>query len=395
MGSPSRSRVLAVSITVLVTLICVFASLPVGARNGTGSGTADLETLPLNRKTSLAFSPSFEVDLSGAASALAWSYDSHSLAAVSQYGNLISLIDADGKLLGSAKRAGLDLGTSLAILPNSNRILFGSSQLGVRGSVLSVWDVPLGRPVSDIPGEGMATVFDLSPDGSTVAVRVAVRRRQFKIVLYRVGSWAVAGELETPEIMSAVRFAANGQTLIMGSNKGNLYSGDWRSERVTRLASPFFKHLDRGGNVRSNIQSLAGSPDGTHAIVGVGLWTFGIDREDPPGPLQDQSDAEAWIRAVPSVQMLSTSPGERTRVPPCNVEGEVQSVVWDPRNRFVAFSDGKPGVYFWNPADPTGSCLNFPADHKLTVIAVSPDGSRLAVSTNAGVKVFRIKEVSR
>ena len=69
--------------------------------------------------------------------------------------------------------------------------------------------------------------------------------------------------------------------------------------------------------------------------------------------------------------------------------GPIRQAMWDPKGRFVAFVDGDRGLFLWAPwADTSYKKVDLPS--KTLSLAVAPDGRRMAVTTDHGVRVYSI-----
>jgi hypothetical protein len=67
----------------------------------------------------------------------------------------------------------------------------------------------------------------------------------------------------------------------------------------------------------------------------------------------------------------------------------IRQAKWDPKGRFVAFIDGSRGLFLWAPWAHEGyQRIELPS---LSLsLAIAPDGSAIAVTTDKGVRVFSV-----
>ena len=92
--------------------------------------------------------------------------------------------------------------------------------------------------------------------------------------------------------------------------------------------------------------------------------------------------------AQPPVRIFRTEGGQLVASFP--MTNEAEQAVWDPRGRYVAFVDNKRDLIIWRPFAATLSYekITLPSDGY--ALAISPDGSAIAATTETGVIVFDV-----
>jgi WD40 repeat protein len=136
------------------------------------------------------------------------------------------------------------------------------------------------------------------------------------------------------------------------------------------------------------ISSVAVSPDGNLLLPGGSLMVHTFDRRV----------GERLWRGQPGARVVRVTDGAVIADAPFG-PNHVGSIAWDPKGRFVAwvgtFDEGlRHALYLWNPmaSPPSYAKIPLPSDGAL---AISPDGSRIAVETIRGVSIFSIESQPR
>ena len=69
-----------------------------------------------------------------------------------------------------------------------------------------------------------------------------------------------------------------------------------------------------------------------------------------------------------------------------------RSAKWDPKGRYVAFVDNDRGLFFWVPWKGLSyKKINLPT--RTLALSISPDGDRIAVTTDSGARVYSVAVV--
>jgi WD40 repeat protein len=130
--------------------------------------------------------------------------------------------------------------------------------------------------------------------------------------------------------------------------------------------------------------AIAGSPAGDLILTGVSSSLLdGKYIGTPEQRSWDQSmsstEAVRMFRVKDGAQIASFSAAR----------GPIRQAMWDPKGRFVAFVDNERSLFLWAPwADISYKKINLPG--KTLSLAIAPDGGRIAVTTDHGIRVYSI-----
>jgi len=323
----------------------------------------------------------------GQAEALTWSRDGKYLAAAGAYGNDISVWDQAGHEFGGAFRHGLVVGGSIAILNDRNEVVFDSDANMMEKYSLSVWDMTTRQPKLNFAGRGEGSAFELSPDSTTLAVE---NFSEALIILYDAKLFKIRGSIKVPPGVTKIKFCPSGRGIVAGDINGSLYFVNLDSKVVTKIANPFFRKLKLGGLMEGALNAIALSPNSDRALVGAGIVVESTDFIRPPR--FDRAGAAIWLRDLHPISVWRISDGKKLSEFPGNAKAPIRVAVWDPKGRFVAFTDSAGSLYFW-ALDSVGApyvSVHFPFEPM--ALAISPDGSELAVSSIHGARTITITE---
>jgi WD40 repeat protein len=237
----------------------------------------------------------------GTPEALAWSPDSHSLAAGNGDGSIVLWTpgSAVGRRLPRGSPRPL---TALALTPDGRSVAIADSKQTVH-----IWDLATGRQSGALEADPLDQILGLalSPDGSTLAAggrpeqfqsdRSAARLHLWDMSSLELKSVGVDGGPMADSDITALAFSPNGRALALLMGKGLRL---WLRSTGTEVDNALAGSYDRTVNTRA----LAYAPDGRTIVAGrpIRLWdTVGGGELRPLG------------RPDPSVVAVAYSPDGR------------------------------------------------------------------------------------
>jgi WD40 repeat protein len=334
----------------------------------------------------------FDVQTSGAAVAVTWSPDGTRLAAASDYGEILSVWDNAGHPVQQIKRAGDGpiLEGSIAFAHGASELLFAPPAGAPDGIALNVWDIGSGRIVSAIAGPepgkskffNRAKFFINTPDQHFLIVGTSPAGPHLdfdkNIAVYDTSNWQIESSAKINSGIFSLNTFSAGQKITVGSSSNAIYIFDNMSSLSSKEYSSD-KPSEYGDYI---VQAVAGSPDGNTILGSVGMLLFKEGDIRAAGPT-------AWQSSIDPVWALRTSDG--TRVASLKMaKPPIRQAVWDPKGRFVAFLDGNRGLFLWRPTESPARFKKIELPSQSMSLAISPDGTHLAVTTNFGVIVYKI-----
>jgi len=334
-----------------------------------------------------------ELDLStpGAAVAVTWSRDGSAIAAVSNYGNTLTTWDKTGHLINQFTRTGNGpaLGGSLAFIEGSSQLVFPPPAGVDRDVAVAVWDVSTGKvirtengPQPDDPhAANVAQHLITSPNEKLLAVATRGGKNQKNLVVYDTQSWTA---LHTDQIRSGVSslcVLGEGRFLGLGlTSAGHIAVLDAVSGAVIN-EFPAYEESKYG---MFALTAVAGSPAGDLIMTGVGLVVL-------RGEFRSSTEQLAWAKSMNStdaVRMFRVKDGKLI-ASFTDATAPIRQAMWDPRGRYVAFVDNARSLFLWTPWN--GSVFKKVDLHSPSLsLAISPDGDRIAVTIDQGVRVYSI-----
>ena len=306
---------------------------------------------------------------------ISWSPDGTKILTLSIYDGWLTVQDPAGRVEQERQFPTLPSPFSPFLASNARDIIFSRD---VKTDVaFSVVDIASGRTVfqehslqPNQPGSDQVALA-LSPDGTVLmAVHDYIPGRP--ISLYDTKTWQKLSTIEAPAARSGVErlvFSADGIRLTFASS------------------DKFFVIDARTGQMVSTLPIkvaafIALSPDNSMAAV----EEIGTD----PGDYVPK--AIRIFRLSDAAQVASH--GSLSHGPNCaeNIEdcGLASPILWDPTGRFLVFPDGYHTIRIWNPFGGKGEDATIQTRYFEHGIALSPDGSQLAISNGDFVSVFQI-----
>jgi WD40 repeat protein len=331
----------------------------------------------------------------GAAVAVAWSPDGSALAAASDYGGELTVWDRNGHVVKRITRVGggPTLWGSLAFINGSAALIFPPPEKVSASTAFAVWDVATGQIVrmenGPQPDAGrllnLAVHFMTSPDQALLAVATGGNRGSSRfeknVILYDTRSWRVLHTSKFPDGISSLCVFAAGRLLGLGSMRAAHIAVLDTSSGATITDIQAYEESKYG---TASLGAIAGSPTGDLIMVGIGSALL-------QGQYIGTPEQRAWdetINTTDAVRILRVQDGVRIASFPA-AKAPIRQAMWDPKGRYVAFVDNQRGLFLWAPWAGSGyQKIDLPT--KTLSLAIAPDGERIAVTTDSGVRVYSL-----
>jgi len=297
--------------------------------------------------------------------------------------------DKNGKRLGQIKRqgGGPTVWGAITFLEGARFIAFPPPDEATKAAGLSVWEVATGKIVKTINGPqpdgdyqlNRAQHFTTSSDQSFLVAATGGNRGsrglEKNLIVYETARWSPLFTKNVPQGISSLCIFGVGEKIAVGTLvSGSLLVMDARSGAITNDIE-VFKESPFG----TSSLSIACSPDGTSVFAGVRAAVL----NGAPS-----SQQRTWLDSLPVAQVFNVK--SATQVAQLSgAQAPIRQAQWDPKNRFVAFVDNAAGLFLWSPwPDGESKRINLPSAS--LSLAISPDGQRIAVTTDHGVRVYSI-----
>jgi DNA-binding beta-propeller fold protein YncE len=332
-----------------------------------------------------------ELQTPGPVSTLVWSSDGTKFAAGS-LGKVITIWDSAGQVVWQIQReraffrygdtfAFVSGGTQLATPPVLSEI-----------DAFSLFDIGTGEVVREIPGlyPGMsqningAKVLVASPDRSILAV-IFGRALDQPVSLFStqnwnkvVGFWCGGDRFAQP---SSVAFSRDGKRLAASEIVGFVWVYDLNSNRIIREIYAFPDRTPAA-------TAIAFSPDGSMIALG-SSGRPAVDRL-PDGRIF--SSPLTMNINIPALRVFNVDRGRLVAGygNSSAITGITGGLVWSPDG--LAFITGGRVLHIWNPLETYNSerIIDLGVGQRSAPIALSPNGTMLAVGVGQSVRVYQI-----
>lgn len=330
----------------------------------------------------------------GAAVAVAWSGDSSTLAAASEFGGTLSVWTREGELLRRISRAGAGpvSGASIALLDSRGPLLFPPPGDARSDEALGIWDVTTGKVTGALPGpqpgaerrRNVAAHLTLAPNQRLLVATTAAAQDQ--------GPNLVAYDLQRRAQIYTAKVEPSSSVCIFGAGNeiavGALLGGEVAVlQAATGHPLTTFQAYSPSQYGSYSIGALAGSPAGDLIVAGIGGGLLsGRFLQGPPHEAQ-----QAWERSMESapVRLFRVKDGRQIAIL-TGATAPIRQAQWDPLGRFVAVIDNDAGLFLWAPWK-AGWGLRVALPAKAMSLSIAPDGSEIAVATNSGIQLYSIR----
>jgi WD40 repeat protein len=370
-------------------LICAprsAASQPISAQHDVGpSDRAASFLIHLVQKLPLRTSP-FNI---------IWSGDSRSIAAFSDWGNLITVWDRDGLIVHELHRPGaFFIGQGLGFLNGDRQMVTPTASFKTPNIMLSIFDVDSGKIVHEVagprPGENRgneALVIAASPDQSTIATVTGGPPTGIQPVrLYSAPNWDVSAVLtgsahEPATVAINLAFSADSKLLAVGRSDGSVVIYDLISKKVRNTINAFTKYL-------TPANCIAISADDQFVVVGTAraaeMWRY------PDGNIAPLNQGRLTaLRAPDPVRVYRISDGVLAESETGFLE-PIYGISWSSKESLIAFIAGDDTLHLWDPTHPTDPGKVILLGKGATSVAFSPDGGQLAASDGNNVTLYQL-----
>ena len=332
-----------------------------------------------------------------APTAVAWSPDGKTIAAITNYGNRIEVWSKNGGKPRVIEVSTGNLQNTFEFLDNDNILAPANAPMTPSDPLwgLSIWNAKDGSFVKGIPSQYPEKDFrynfyTLSPDRS-LAVALAIggsgsgglgpsgfaklgTTQEFAgnpVPVYSTKTWEIIQRLPIAW-PSSVAFSPDGKQIAFGAAEGTIVFYDTTTWQLVKTIAPFEQKQS------PSIDTLAYSPDGQYLAAGATF--FNESRNVKPVRVVRVSDGE--IVAAYADDMLDGNLHDTITI---------RNVSWNQQHNFIAFfSANEHKLHFWNPAQPNdlGRSIHFNFDS--TCQRFSPDGQQLATCSSDGISVFNL-----
>jgi len=262
-----------------------------------------------------------------------------------------------------------------------------SHDSGVREPFLTIWNIQTDTS-STLPIQlGSMDNFVVDQDHHRVAlVHVAWPDKELRLVSLEGGE--VTQTLHLPSAAHSMRWLPGSGALLLGGYDGVLRLADIATGELRELAKPYTISFPAGGGGNGDVDGLVLAPDGKS----VAIFKTGGGVTPVPGTNKIDLVAEKkWeealgttveIRSIDDGRLLDRMPGQ---------ELGVVDLAWDPRDRFIVIA-GRDAMFLWQRQGGTQALRTYDDPGIVHKICITDDGSRLALTTSNGVRIFRIEE---
>ena len=240
---------------------------------------------------------------------------------------------------------------ALAFSPDSSTLVVGAED-----GTITLWDVKTRKAIRSITLSDKYAVEDLkfSPSGSLLAVGTT------PVQLLSTSTYETVGELKS-SLVTSLAFSPDGTVLAVGDALSNIVL--WNVHTKERIIARY--------NIDCAIQNLTFSPNGLYLAGTTQCGTLMVLRTDTLGTMRLYREADwsgiANIAFTPDGSTLLVAHSIRMKIV------LIDTTTWDKTSSFYT----------------TEKSFLYTTDSYLPAAALSPDGSKLFISTSNGLPAPR------
>jgi hypothetical protein len=373
-----------ISVAALCIYPCLMIFHPFIPTHSYANGSSSIEN---HGKPPVKLSLKFSLNFPNIQLALAWSPDSAHLAVAGLWGGKI--FDESGHLISQFKaNSETSAENFLAFINGSSQIIYPPADMDSRVLIdirdTATWNIV--KTINQIHPNNTSFIskeyLAISPDQK----RIAITEFNGHDISYSNDSgnnWYEVPVINTSaDERNRLRnlslcFFPDGQQLAIGKNGAHFSIVDYTTGQTMH------EYLaEEKPDINDNISAIAVSPRGDLILTGLNRLT--AEGSELPATKEWQSSSHPIVsiwHASDGKQIASfTDPNE-----------EVWHVAWDPKGRFVAFTESD-SLILWQPEATSINFTRIRISQLGNALAISPDGKSLAVTSGTDVFVYTIED---
>ena len=350
-------------------------------------------------KLTVKLSEKFTLHFPEGVTGVEWSPDGATLGVSSDYGVRLSTYDSSGRLLSTFKSTGNYLGAyinSFSFINGASQVLFPLEDGKNYKAALDIRDVGTGRILQTITRDH--TIIHpyysaVSPDQKRFAIANGSGKN---VVTYGSQNGADWHELSVVNVpitnagqgkqywygVVSLCFFPDSKLLAIGQNEGHFAIVDSTTGQTLKDFHAYDAPVE---GISLNVDALAVSPKGDLLLTGVnGVGTS--------GPAISSELTSPWLKAHDGMVTVWRARDGKEVASLANPEGIIRQSVWDPRGRFVAYTNTY-GFVVWQPDPPETSFIRVTLSELSVSLAITRDGKALAVAGGHKVTVYNIQDI--
>ncbi|WP_426425782.1 WD40 repeat domain-containing protein [Bradyrhizobium genosp. A] len=318
----------------------------------------------------------------GYATGVVWSADSSRLAAISNFGQKVTVWSADGTRLAEMNRRRTYVDNSIAFLSNE-MVITAASQTEDESLAFSLWSVSKAGIVRNVAGPApgkpppynSAEIFEVAPDGKIVAAIASTGNE--RVTVYSTQDWNVLASIPVSApgelaIASALAFSPDSNILAVGVGTGGKVSGKVELFDLNQLNRPPVEIPVYTGGRTIGVGCLSFSLDGRFLATGAGAPAS-------QGP------------AVPAIQIWRLA--DRSQVASFSSVEElspVRQLGWRSDGRFLVVAARDHAVRVFAQEVPEQPIATSSRYRSVSSVNFSPDGRLIAATTDTAITIFAL-----
>ncbi len=329
--------------------------------------------------------PVTDLPMPGGAVAVAWSPDGSTLVAAGAYGVSATVWNVSGKKLSQFNfpTNGPVLNRSIEFASGTTQILFNAPDGKGTSKALGIWDASSGKLSGLVAGPSVderlgVTRVDYFATSQGQDLLATVASNGLTLNFYRGRDRKPLHDIRVGSGVYCLNIFGNDRFVAVGLEKGGVNIYDIDSGSVIKEIQAY--DLSQFGVLP--VEAVAGNPQGDVIFSGSGAVIIN-------GNPIDVGAVHAWEHSVEPAHLVRVSDGS-TIASLNDVTPPIRKAEWDPLGRYVAFVDAAGFLILWDFEQPL-KYLKVKLSSGSMSLAISPDGSRIAVAKNDGIGIFSIR----
>jgi WD40 repeat protein len=326
-----------------------------------------------------------KLPMPGGAVAVAWSPDGSRLVAAGAYGVSAAVWSALGKKLSQFNfpANGPVLNGSIGFVSGESQILFSAPNGKGASKALGIWDASSGKLNGLVAGLGVderlgVTRVDYFAISQGQDLLATVSSNGLALNFYRGKDLSPLHGISVGSGVHCLNIFGRDRFVAVGLERGAINIYDIDSGTAIKQIQAY--EPSQYGFLA--VEAVAGNPRGDVVFSGSGAITL-------VGNPIDSEAVHAWENSIEPAHLIRVADGGAIASLK-DVTPPIRKAEWDPLGRYIAFIDAAGFLILWDVEQPQ-KYIKVKLSSDSMSLAISPDGSRVAVAKNDGIGIFSVK----
>ena len=315
-----------------------------------------------------------KTDLKSSITSVAWSNDASLIAAVSNFGSHVTLLNEDGSKICDFEMPGRGpvLSNSLAIVDQQKELVTTPTYESADNTALTIWSTENCKKIRDIEGpyprenrfSNSAMTYSVSEDKNFLAI-ITEKQSLSSVVLYKTDNWSIVHMFKIENDNAAsLAFSKDSKKIVIGTIKGQILVVNIDDNLIEAQFKAF------KDPVVLSIDSVDFDPSGDMVIAATGI---------PNGAYP----------SAPAIQIFSITDNKRQSFSD-SISLPVRNVQWPNNKNYFVYASSNSGLSIGKKIEGDGYDIKRLLGGRVSGFAVNTSGTRVVVGIDRFLSVLTL-----